>query len=129
LGESVSYLDFSEKDAIRARQMFDLKDYTVCGWFCEQSMEKSLKAFLGKKGTLADKPLMTLHKPKRLYERCCELGLEDFDKQFALELAIFTDYYYDTNYPSASYIELTEAEAKEALEIMEKINRLVKSRI
>ena len=127
MGEIGSYLYLSEKDAVRARQMFELKDYTACGRFCEQSVEKSLKAFLEKHGSITDRPLMTIHKPRRLYERCCALGLETLDKDLALQLSVFSDYYYDTNYPGASYFELSEEQAREAIEIMARVNSLVTS--
>ena len=129
MAEVGSYLYISEKDAARAQQMFDLQDYTACGRFCEQSAEKSLKAFIEQKGSSADMLLMSLHKPRRLYERSCELGLETLDKQLALELSIFSEYYYDTNYPSASYFELTESQAGEALEIMARINKSVNKKL
>jgi len=126
LGKIGSYLYIAEKDAVRARRMFEAGDFSACGRFCEQSAEKSLKAFIEQKGASADKPLMASHKPKRLYERCCGLGLEELDKQLALQLAVFSEYYYDTNYPGASYFELTQEEAEEALEIMERVNRAVR---
>lgn len=124
-----SYLYLSDKDALRAEKMFEFEDFSACGRFCEQSVEKSLKAFIEIKGSISDKSLMSLHKPRRLYERCCELGLETPDKQLALELSVFSEYYYDTNYPGASYFELTETQAIAAMEIMRGINKKVSDKL
>lgn len=120
-----SYLYLSQKDAIRAGQMFELGDYTACGRFCEQSVEKSLKAFIELKGNSSDIPLMSLHKPRRLYERCCGLGLCTLDNNVSLVMSKLEDYYYDTNYPGDAYFELTKENAKEALDIMKLVNGLV----
>ena len=125
MGAIGGYLYLSGKDAVRARQMYELNDYTACGRFCEQSAEKSLKAFIEKNGGISDRPLMKIHKPRRLYERCCELGLEEADALFALQLSVFSEYYYDTNYPGADYFELTEQQAKEAIHVMERVNNSV----
>lgn len=120
-----SYSYLAKKDAIRAQQMYDLGDYSACGKFCEQSVEKILKSFLEVNGNASDQPLMTLHKPKRLYDRCCELGLDTKDLILSAKLAIFSDYYYDTNYPGNAYFELDEEQAKEALSIMDTVLSLV----
>ena len=121
-----SYLYLSKKDAVRAYNMFNLEDYSACGRFCEQSVEKSLKAFIEIKGSVSDIGLMSIHKPRRLYERCCELGLAEADTGLALVMAKLADYYYDTNYPGDSYFELTKEEAEEALTAMDRVNLLVR---
>jgi HEPN domain-containing protein len=109
--------------------MFDFADYSACGRFCEQSAEKSLKAYLEIYGEAGDMRLFSLHKPKRLYERCCELGLETAQKQMASELALFAEYYYDTNYPGDSFLEVTREQAEDAMRTMAEVNSLVFSKL
>lgn len=129
MGTGISYLALSEKDAVRARQMYELGDYNACGRFCEQSVEKSLKAFIEQNGSSEDIPLMTLHRPRRLYERCCALGLGPLDPALALSLSVFSEYYYDTNYPGASYFELTKLQAEDALALTDRVNLAVRARM
>ena len=129
MAEIGTFMYISEKDAIRAKIMFDNGDFNACGKFCEQSAEKSLKAFISEHGNSSDMLLLKLHKPYRLYERCCKLGLDKISDASALILSKFSEYYYDTNYPGNDYIELTEEEAAEALKIMNEINALVKNKL
>jgi len=129
MAEIGSFMYISDKDAVRAKIMFNNNDFSACGRFCEQSVEKSLKAYISEYGEDIDMALLYLHKPFRLYERCCELGLENFNKDTALDLAHFDDYYYGTNYPGENYFELTKEQAEEALKIMELINEMVKNKL
>jgi len=64
-----------------------------------------------------------------VYERCCELGLENFNKDTALILARFDDYYYAANYPGNSFIELKKEQAEEALITMTSVNNMVKDKL
>lgn len=125
MAEVGGYFYISQKDEKRAKAMFDIEDYSACGRFCEQSVEKSLKAFIEIKGNGSDKKLFQTHKPIKLYKRCVQLGLCGYDEQTAGVLSRFDDYYYDTNYPGPEYFELTKEDAEEALEYMKKVNRLV----
>jgi HEPN domain-containing protein len=129
MAEVGSYIYLSRKDAVRAQQMFDLDDYSACGRFCEQSVEKSLKAYMEIHGDISDIRLMSLHKPRRLYERCCELGLPDLGNDVLAVLSMLADYYYDTNYPGDAYFELTELNAREALKVMKLVNDLVDDKL
>ena len=127
MAEVGSYLYLSQKDAARAHIMFDYNDYTACGRFCEQSVEKSLKAYIELHGDASDARLMSLHKPRRLYERCCQLGLQSLDTSILATLSALSDYYFDTNYPGNAYFELTKEQAEQALVVMKHINALVQT--
>ena len=129
MAEIGSFMYISDKDAVRAKLMFDNDDFSACGRFCEQSVEKSLKAYISEYGEDTDMVLLYSHKPRRLYERCCELGLENYNKDTALALANFDDYYYGANYPGNNFIELTKEQAEEALKIMETVNDIVKNKL
>jgi len=107
--------------------MFSLKNYDPCGRFCQQSVEKRLKYFIGKHGTTDDLRILQIHSLAKLYYRVCELAGHDIDKIIRGELHQLTAYYFDTNYPSEDNIELTEEMAAEALEVTEKMNSWVDS--
>jgi len=121
VAEIGSFLYIAEKDLTRARIMHDFSDYSAAGRFCEQAVEKCLKSYIEKHGDSSDYKLMSLHKPRRLYDRCVELGWRELSHRDAGILSKLSDYYYDTNYPGNSYFELTESQSAEALELAEKI--------
>jgi len=58
MAEIGSFIYLSEKDAVRAQIMFDNCDFNACGRFCEQSVEKSLKAFICEHGDNSDMLLL-----------------------------------------------------------------------
>jgi HEPN domain-containing protein len=124
VAEIGSFLYIAKKDLSRAKIMYTAKDYSASGRFSEQVVEKCLKSFIEKNGEASDYMLMSLHKPRRLYERCIELGLSELSDKEVSILSKLSDYYYDTNYPGNSYFELTEAQSAEALQLAEKIYNL-----
>jgi HEPN domain-containing protein len=116
-----SFLYIAKKDLERARLMHDVDDFNAAGRFCEQVVEKCLKSYIETNGDASDFRLMSLHKPRRLYERCRQLGMATLpDKDIAV-LAVLSDYYYDTNYPGNSYFELSFEQSQEALVLAEKV--------
>jgi len=125
MAEIGTYLYIAKKDLSRAGLMHSVQDYSACGRFSEQVVEKCLKALIERKGESGDYRLMSLHKPLRLYERCLELGLTEFSDKDVCTLSKLADYYYDTNYPGNAYFELTEAQSLEAFQLAEKIAKLI----
>ena len=117
MAEVGSYLYIACKDLRRAELMHGEQDYCASGRFSEQAIEKCFKAFIEQKGTADDYKLMALHKPWRLYDRCCSLGLPELSGAEESILHKLPDYYYDTNYPGNAYFELTHAQSLEALEL------------
>ncbi|MCL1787467.1 MAG: HEPN domain-containing protein [Defluviitaleaceae bacterium] len=120
-----SYLYLAQKDAGRAGIMFEAGDYTACGRFCEQAVEKAFKAYLEVYGGSDVVGLMKLHKPRRLYEKCCELGLQPVDETILATLSDLSEYYYETNYPGDGFFELTRKQAEQAAELMRRMVALV----
>jgi HEPN domain-containing protein len=116
-----SYLYIAKKDLRRAELMNGEHDYCASGRFSEQAIEKCFKAYIEKNGKAEDYKLMALHKPWRLYDRCCALGFPELSVDEENILHKLADYYYDTNYPGNAYFELTQAQSKEALELAEAI--------
>jgi HEPN domain-containing protein len=121
MAEIGSFLYIAKKDLNRANLMHDAQDYSAAGRFCEQSVEKCLKSYIEQYGKNSDYKLMQLHKPRRLYERCVELGLPEFSDKDISILSKLADYYYDTNYPGNSFFELTKEQSAEALSLAEKV--------
>lgn len=127
MAEVGSFLYIAKKDLERAKLMHDVYDFSAAGRFCEQSVEKCLKSLIEKKGNAGDFRLMSLHKPRRLYERCIELGMNPLPDRDVSVLSKLSDYYYDTNYPGNSYFELTEDQSEEALRLTERIYYMFES--
>ena len=127
MAEVGSFLYIAKKDLERARLMHDVDDFNAAGRFCEQSVEKCFKSFVEKKGNAGDYRLMSLHKPRRLYERCVQLGMPSLPDRDVTVLSKLADYYYDTNYPGNSYFEITWEQSTEALILTEKIYDMFES--
>jgi HEPN domain-containing protein len=117
MAEVGSYLYIARKDLRRAELMHGEHDYCAAGRFSEQAVEKCFKAFIEKNGKADDYKLMALHKPWRLYDRCCNLGFPELSGDEENILHKLADYYYDTNYPGNAYFELTHAQSQEALDL------------
>jgi len=124
MAEIGSFLYIALKDLARAKLMHNVRDYSAAGRFCEQAVEKCLKSYVEQHGNSGDYRLMSLHKPRRLYERCVELGMAELSDKDVSVLSKLADYYYDTNYPGNSYFELTEQQSTEALHLTERICEL-----
>jgi HEPN domain-containing protein len=127
MAEIGSFMYIAKKDLERARLMHDVEDYSAAGRFCEQTVEKCLKSYIELKGDASDFRLMSLHKPRRLYERCIQLGMKKLPDRDISVLSLLSDYYYDTNYPGNSYFELTFDQSAEALILAEKVYELFES--
>ncbi|MCL2224709.1 MAG: HEPN domain-containing protein [Defluviitaleaceae bacterium] len=127
MAEIGSFLYIAQKDLERARLMHDVDDFNAAGRFCEQSVEKCLKSYIELKGDASDFRLMSLHKPRRLYERCIQLGMSPLPDRDVTVLSKLADYYYDTNYPGNYYFELTFEQSVEALVLTEKIYEMFES--
>ena len=121
----ISYLEYSNRDAKYARDMFFLGNYDPCVRFCQQSVEKRLKYYIEQHGTTDDLPALHIHSLSRLYYRVCEIAGSDVNRATRGDLLQLTTYYFDTNYPSEMNIELTQDMAQEALDIMTKVNNWV----
>ena len=129
MAETGTYEYLAARDAKMAQISFIAEEYSVCGRFCEQSVEKYLKAYLSVYGNKDDVLLLNSHKPKRLYEACVKSGFDKVTSDILVILADFSDYYYDTNYPGDNFIDLTKEQAENALEVMKTVNNLIKNKL
>lgn len=118
----VSYLEYSNRDYKYAHDMFMLGNYDPCGRFCQQSVEKRFKHYIELTGSPEDTPFFGTHNLRRLYEKVCRIAKADVTHKAFGEMAVLTDYYFDTNYPNEFNLELTKEMAEEAIEIMKTYN-------
>ena len=121
----ISYLEYSNRDARYAHEMFKAECFDPCGRFCQQSIEKRFKHYINKNGTAEDMYILTTHSLVKLYTRVCELAGVSADKAVKGDLATLTDYYFDTNPKEDGNIELTKAMAAEAMEVATTVNKWV----
>jgi len=127
--EAERWFKQAEYDLESAKKNFQQNIYSYTCFICEQSAQKSLKAFLIFKG----ERYIFEHSIQKLAEKCYTYD-RNF-KKFIEYGAIIDKYYLTTRYPDAlpppaiPYESYTEKEAKEALNITEEIFSLVKNRL
>ena len=122
----ISYLEYSNRDYKYANDMFFLENYDPTGRFCQQSIEKRMKYFIELHGTSEDIFLLQTHNLAKLYDRICKIKGIGINKETRCDLSILTDYYFDSSRPQEQgNAELTQEMAKEAIEIMKKMNSWV----
>ncbi|MGB9677118.1 MAG: HEPN domain-containing protein [Candidatus Ratteibacteria bacterium] len=127
--ESERWLKQAEYDLKSAKINFDSENYAYTCFMCEQSAQKSLKAYLFFK----EERYVWEHSIKKLAQKC-----QKFDKDFERveDMGIILDkYYLITRYPDAlpppavPYESFTKKEAEESIRIATEIINLVKSKI
>ena len=121
----ISYLEFSNRDRKYAHDMFKLENYDPCARFCQQSVEKRFRHYVELAGSPEDIMFLSTHNLRRLYEKVCQIAGAAVTRERQGEMAILTDYYFDTNYPQDINVELTKEMAEEAIDIMENVNAWV----
>ncbi len=96
---------------------------TTC-YFCHQTVEKALKAYLLAKGL---KFLPQIHLLSVLLTMCIEKDYS-FD-QFEAECQTLNEYFIETKYPSASPIDYPKEEAEQALDSAEELFNFVEKKL
>lgn len=88
---------------------------------CQQSAEKFLKAVIEVKGLnkLENVDMMRTHNLKVLY-RYIKEAIGDLSLDIT-ELAFLNGYYFEARYPGYDFIVVTKEEAKQCLDITEKV--------
>lgn len=127
--EARRWLEQAEYDLKSAKTNFEAKIYSYTCFMCEQSAQKSLKAYLYFKG----ERYVWEHSILKLSERCGKYD-SDFEKIKSIG-AILDKYYLTTRYPdaipppAAPFESFTEKEAQDAINFATEILDLVKSKI
>ena len=111
-------LEIADDDLNIAKDNYKLKHYRIVVFSCQQAVEKYLKAYLEYK--TGSYPL--IHSIKNLIELCINI-----DKEFKYLYDINADkldkYYTGTRYPP--FLQINEEDAKEAIEIAEKVREFI----
>ena len=117
MNEMPSYMYFAEKDLQAAQAMLEYELYSHCVRLCQQYIEKCFKEAIDRRGSGgADTFLLHTHKVQQLAARCSEIFGIKFTHKEKTFFKKLTDYYFDTNYPSDDYVEITAAEAAKVME-------------
>jgi len=122
---TIGYFEYSKRDFEYAVGNLSLGFYDPCGRFCQQSVEKRMKHYIEQNGDASDFGFFTTHNLGRLYDRICQIAGQKNDKAVRGDLSKLTDYYFDTNYPKAMNIELTQEMAQEAVDIAAYVNEWI----
>ena len=100
--------------------LYDMKSLTISheyemwnkvGRESQQVCEKYIKHYLQEKHLLSEE-LERTHNLKKLLR-----AVPEYSSDVYKQLSVITGYYYETNYPGESYIEMDKKLADEALEI------------
>ncbi|MEM5830461.1 MAG: HEPN domain-containing protein [Candidatus Aenigmatarchaeota archaeon] len=112
------WIEKAIKDINTAKLLYENENYENSIFFSQQAVEKFLKAFL----VFHNKPFPKTHNIAKLIELCKEIDLE-FDKLYEFEADKLYPIGIDVRYPID--IIVSEEEAKEAIEIAEKVKEFV----
>ncbi|MEM5830450.1 MAG: HEPN domain-containing protein [Candidatus Aenigmatarchaeota archaeon] len=113
------WIEKAETDLRVAKTLLKLNEASwVIAFHAQQAVEKFLKAFL----VFHNKPFRKTHDIKELLDLCIEID-EEFKKLEDLGVEYLTEYATNLKYPH--FYEPTEEEAKEAIEIAEKVKEFV----
>jgi len=113
------WVKYAEEDLEFAKYSFKIGKYRYTCYFSQQAVEKLLKAFLIKNKIKIPKT----HDILELLDKCIEID-RDFEELYKLDLEKLSLFYTLTRYPEFEY-EVTEKDAKEAIEIAEKVREFV----
>jgi len=117
--EVKKWIKKAESDLRAAKRSFGFEeDSWIVTFHSQQAIEKLLKAFL----TFNQVRFRKTHDILELLEMCIKIDKE-FESLFKLDLEKFKEYATEYRYPS--YYEPTLEEAKEAIEIAEKVKEFV----
>ena len=118
------WLSFAKEDLDTAKALLSgeyLFNRSIC-YHCQQSAEKDLKAYI----IYLDLPLSKTHNLIKLVDQIKDLDNEVIGLQN--DVAVLTDYIVTARYPDDSE-PITDEESKLALEVTERINNYIKSKI
>ncbi|NWG32625.1 MAG: HEPN domain-containing protein [Rhodocyclaceae bacterium] len=127
--EALRWLDQAEYDLESAKRNYENEIYAYACFMCEQSAQKTLKAYLYFKG----ERYIWEHSIQKLVEKC-----KNYDEEITKFLttgAILDKYYLTTRYPDAiappavPYQSFTRKEAEEAIHLTSELFLFVKNKI
>jgi len=111
-------IDLASNDLKIAKELYNKKHFLYSCFFAQQSAEKVLKAYLLHKNN--EYPF--IHSIVRLIKMCEQIS-SDFKELYKLKVETLTKYYTGSRY--LPLLRISQHEAKEAIDIAEKVNELV----
>ena len=111
-------LEVAEDDLKVAKDNFNLRNFRISSFLCQQAVEKYLKAFL----LFKRNSYPFIHSIKMLIQLCIQID-KDFKYLFEINADKLDKYYTGTRY--LPLLKVSEEEAKEAIEIAEKVRDFV----
>ncbi|MBM4046326.1 MAG: HEPN domain-containing protein [Planctomycetes bacterium] len=109
------WFQIGDKELVRARNLFQLRDLDGAGFNIQQAVEKYLKGYLLSKGW----QLRRIHELEPLLNEA--VAHDSFLEQFRGACQRITDYYIEERYPFFVASNLTEEEIRESLTAAEKL--------
>ncbi|MFH7904075.1 MAG: HEPN domain-containing protein [Candidatus Aenigmatarchaeota archaeon] len=117
------WIEKADTDLRVAKKLFELEEAAwIIAFHSQQAVEKFLKAFLIKNNVKFRKT----HDIKELLDLCIQID-KDFEKLKELGIEYLTEYATDIKYPG--FYEPSMEEAKEAIEIAEKVKEFVLNKL
>ena len=113
------WVEFADMDLKLAKVALKNKIYIYAAYHAQQAVEKFLKSFLIENNV----PYPRTHDIKFLINQCKEID-KHFENLFKIKADKLTFYAIEARYPEAES-EVSEEEAKEAVEIAEKVKKFV----
>jgi len=111
-------LEVADDDLKVAKDNVRLKNFRISSFLCQQAVEKYLKAFLlSRRGSYP-----FIHSIRMLVYLCIQVD-EEFEYLFEITVDKLDKFYTGTRY--LPVIKISEEEAREALEIAEKVRDFV----
>ncbi len=127
--EAQRWFDDAQRDMQRARSMFAAEDWAGCAFYCQQAVEKWLKALLASRNENA-----WGHELTKLTERVAEVYAESLPTSFHRAARELERDYTAARYPDAwetgtSYEHYTKEMAEERISWAEQVEGFVRSRL
>lgn len=113
------WIEKADKDLKLAKLAFSSQIYDYSAFHAQQAVEKYLKAFL----IFHKQPILKIHDIKNLINSCKKID-SSFEELFNIKADKLTLYSTTSRYPEYEF-EISEQEAKEAIEIAEKVKEFV----
>jgi len=121
--DTKDWVFLAEEDLKDARIMYENKRFAKACYFAQQSIEKLLKAFLVENEKFDIRKHRT-HNLVILLEECKEID-ETFEELEKLPLSKMSIYAVEPRYNLEFFLKITEEDAKEAIEIAERVREFV----
>ena len=117
------FLELAEDDLRISKEIYRIKEYRASCFYSQQATEKFLKAFLVEKNVFDPKKHRT-HNLLLLLNECIKID-KDFEELRKYNIGRISAYIVITRYDISSLKNITQEDAKEAIEIAEKVREFV----